>query len=156
MATNELLVNFWAYDTLLECWKATDEELDYLEQLRALRLKEKYLQTKHTNYPVPSTIIDNFLYHGTMAHAKNFNTLKKFNIQNIIHACHIRLGQNIVNKYNVLWINLKDDLNVDIRQHFDRINEFLQACRNKNERVLVNCRFGISRSSSFILAYLLR
>ncbi|CAF1649443.1 unnamed protein product [Rotaria magnacalcarata] len=44
----------------------------------------------------------------------------------------------------------------NIRQYFDQANEFLHSCKNKNERVLIHCQLGISRSSSIVLAYLLK
>ncbi|CAF1257970.1 unnamed protein product [Rotaria sordida] len=82
--------------------------------------------------------------------------LEELGIQHIINVSHIRLDKDIVDKYNVLWINLKDNFRENIQQHFDRTNEFLQTCKNKNEKVLIHCQSGISRSTSVILAYLLR
>lgn len=58
--------------------------------------------------------------------------------------------------YNVLWIKVDDMPHVKMRQNFDQTNEFLHVCRNKNERFLVHCQVGISRSSSFVFPYLLK
>ncbi|CAF4559145.1 unnamed protein product, partial [Rotaria socialis] len=113
-------------------------------------------QARKVSYLIPSMIIDGFIYHGTIFHARNINLLEKLHIRNILNVCNVRLSRKIVDKYHVFWINLQDDFDVDIRVHFDQTNEFLQACRNKNEKVLIHCRAGVSRSSSIVLAYLLR
>jgi protein-tyrosine phosphatase len=62
----------------------------------------------------------------------------------------------ITEKFNVLWINVNDELQADIKKYFDETNQFLYNCKEKNEKVLVHCQMGISRSSSIVLAYLMK
>ncbi|UJR20926.1 hypothetical protein I4U23_024035 [Adineta vaga] len=144
-------------DYLRKSPKATDEELAYLKSMLDLRIKKN--QTKEigrSSLGFPSVVIDNFLYHGDLGHASNIGLLNQLGIQHIINICDCALDQIIVEKFNVLWINLYDDLQADIKKHFDRTNEFLYNCKQKNEKVLVHCQMGISRSSSIILAYLMK
>ncbi|CAF1202758.1 unnamed protein product [Rotaria sordida] len=101
-------------------------------------------------------IIDDFLYQGDYDHASNTKILKELDIGHIISICDYPLGKNMFDSYNVLWIKVDDMPYTKIRQYFDQTNEFLRACRNKNQRVLVHCQVGISRSSSIVLAYLLK
>jgi len=149
---SDISINVDAVDFM----QATNEEIDYLKQLRLIQLQPRDAQLKKPKYQFPSMIIDDFLYHGTIEQARNVNLLETLNIRHIINISDIRLRQDIVNKYKVLWIDLQDDVDVNIREHFDRTNEFLHTCRSKNQRVLVHCRKGVSRSSSIVLAYLLK
>ena len=101
-------------------------------------------------------VIDDFLYHGELKHASNKKLLIDLNIRHIINISDCELDQDIHDHFNVVWINLDDDFSADISQHFDRTNEFLQSCKTKGDKVLVHCQMGISRSSSIVLAYLLK
>ena len=136
---------------------ATDEELVYLRELLDLRMK-KYVSnpTGRGNYGTPSIVLDDFLYHGDLAHASNIGLLTELGIQCIIDVCDCPLDQPIVDKFKVLWINLDDVLGADIRKYFEETNKFLEECQEKNEKVLVHCQMGISRSTSVVLAYLMK
>ena len=140
----------------IDVLQATNEEVEYLQRLLLLQSKQRDSQTTEQNYLVPTMIIDGFLYHGAIEHAHDMKLLEELDIKHIINVSHIQLGQHIVDEYNVLWINLNDSFRANIHHHFDQTNEFLQTCRNKNEKVLAHCQSGISRSTSVILAYLLK
>ena len=136
---------------------ATDEELLYLRQLLDLRGKRRSpLPHDRSGYGSPSIVIDDFLYHGDFQHASNINLLNRLNIRHIIDACDCKLDENIQKNFNVLWVNVYDELGSNVRKYFDETNEFLYRCREKNEKVLVHCQMGISRSSSIVLAYLMK
>lgn len=136
--------------------EATDEEIDYLKTLCALKSKPRETPVKRQGPQKPSIIIDGFLYHGSLGHARNIDLLKELRIQHILNVCETPLDENIVDQFNVLWINIDDEPGTDICQHFDTTNRFLQTCEQKGEKVLVHCQMGISRSSSIVLAYLLK
>ena len=53
-------------------------------------------------------------------------------------------------------MNLLDSNTQDIKQYFDETGKFINDAINKKEGVLVHCHAGISRSSSVILAYLIK
>ena len=52
--------------------------------------------------------------------------------------------------------SLEDHEREKICQYFDKATSFIENARLKGERVLVHCRYGISRSSTIVLAYLIR
>ena len=138
-------------------YNATDEELTYLKELLDMRFKKcQSPPVGRGNYGTPSIVLDDFLYHGDLAHASNMGLLKELGIHSIIDVCDCPLDKPIVEKFNVLWINLDDVLGADIRKHFEETNKFLQECKEKNQKVLVHCQMGISRSSSIVLAYLMK
>jgi hypothetical protein len=144
-------------DTLRKSLNATDDELAYLKIVLDLRTKKRQpLASERSGYGYPSVVIDDFLYHGDLGHASNIGLLNQLGIRHIINACDCPLDKMITDNFNVLWINLYDELKADIKQYFYETNEFLYNCKEKNEKVLVHCQMGISRSSSIVLAYLMK
>ncbi|CAF0881585.1 unnamed protein product [Rotaria sp. Silwood1] len=142
---------------LRNTFKATDDELAYLKRIVDLRTKRRQpLTSDRSGYSYPSVVIDDFLYHGDLGHASNIGLLNHLNIRHIVNVCDCPLDKIIIEKYNVLWINLYDELQADIKKHFDETNEFLYNCKQKQEKVLVHCQMGISRSSTIVLAYLMK
>ena len=152
--------NVWTIDVmqpyLVDKLSATNEEINYLKRLYALKLKTPDASIKRQGPRRPSTIIDNFLYHGDLGHAQNMSLLNELGIQHIVNVCDHWLSKEITDQFHVLWIKPKDELSADIRQHFNQTNRFLNACKQKGEKVLVHCQMGISRSSTIVLAYLLK
>jgi hypothetical protein len=144
-------------DHLRKSLNATDDELAYLKVISDLRTKKREpLSSERSSSGYPSVVIDDFLYHGDLGHASNIGLLTKLDIRHIINVCDCELETIIKEKFNVLWINLHDELRSDIKKHFDETNQFLYNCKQKNEKVLVHCQMGISRSSSIVLAYLMK
>ena len=152
--------NIWMIDRLeyylTQNLQATSEEIEYLKILCALKVRPKDPAIKPQGPRKPSTIIDSFLYHGDLGHAQNKALLNELGIQHIVNVCDCPLDKDIVDHFNVLWIKIDDVLGANIRPHFDRTNSFLHTCKEKGEKVLVHCQMGISRSSSILLAYLLK
>jgi len=140
------------FDYLKENLEATDDELDYLKRLHELKTRERTVE----NVNHPSMIIDDFLYHGELSHARNIDLLRELNIRNIITVYNVKLKKEILNNFNVLWIDIHDIPLADISEYFEETNKFLDACKTKNEKVLVHCQMGVSRSASIVLAYLLK
>lgn len=58
-------------------------------------------------------------------------------------------------KYNLLVLAVDDADEYPISQHFAETNAFISAARQRNEKVLVNCAKGMSRSVTIVLAYLM-
>lgn len=160
MAGTFIRSNVWMIDRLenylTNDLQATREEIDYLKTLCALKSKPRDSTIKPQGPRKPSTIIDDFLYHGDLGHAQNKALLDELGIRHIVNVCDYPLDKDIVDHFNVLWIKIEDVLGANIRPHFDRTNTFLHTCKDKGEKVLVHCQMGISRSSSILLAYLLK
>jgi hypothetical protein len=152
--------NVWMIDHMEHYLKnnlhATAEEIDYLKQLCGLKSQKSETSPNLYGRRKPSVVIDNFLYHGNVEHARSVKLLNELGIQNIINVCDIEPEKEISEQFNVLWINIDDTLNAGISPHFDKTNRFLQMCKQNGEKVLVHCVMGISRSSSIVLAYLIK
>ena len=158
--TNTLTINYidsWTIGHLKNEMNASNEELMYFDQIKQLRdQKSKTRSTDNDDDDTPSVVIDDFLYHGDMNHASNMKLLTKLGIRHILNTCDSPLETEITKNFNVLWINVVDDLSTDIIRYFQETNDFLFSCKQKKEKVLVHCHMGISRSSSVVLAYLMK
>ena len=53
-------------------------------------------------------------------------------------------------------LKLRDHSDEDISDHFEECIRFIHDGIIKNEAVLVHCRFGVSRSATIVLAYLMQ
>ncbi|CAF3007016.1 unnamed protein product [Rotaria sp. Silwood2] len=148
-------IDSWTTNILKEEMKATDEELIYFDKLQQLRY-QKWEHFPDVDGENPSVVIDDFLYHGDIGHASNVSLLIKLGIRHIVNTCDESLKTEITHNFNVLWISIDDDLRANINQYFQQTNDFLFSCKQKKEKVLVHCQMGISRSSSIVLAYLMK
>lgn len=74
-------------------------------------------------------------------------------------GARINLCKDINSRYHqchFLEIEVEDSSKANIYQFFDIVYEFLVACEEAKLNVLVNCRAGISRSPTILIAYLMR
>lgn len=59
-------------------------------------------------------------------------------------------------KIEYLHLNLVDDVDANIRQHFDKCIDFIDRAKREKQIVLVHCFQGVSRSATLVVAYLMR
>lgn len=99
-----------------------------------------------------SEIIKNKLYLGDMFSANDEILIKEKNI-----SCIVSVAENlkIINtnpNIKIYKYNFSDDYNCNISLYFDEIGEII----NNESIVLVNCVAGISRSSTIVIAYIMK
>ena len=108
-------------------------------------------------------VINNKLYLGDGDQAQNEDIINDIGITHIIN-----MTKEISNKFEYdhkfssslkyLRCKILDDVYTDIDQYFDKCIIFIDNAlkQDVNNRVLVHCVAGISRSSSIIIAYLMK
>jgi protein-tyrosine phosphatase len=144
-------------DYLKTSMNATDDELSRIENLLDLKREQTNMNIPSSDfYWSPSVILDNFLYHGDLGHACNIELLKDLDIRNILNVCDCSLDTSTFREFNIQWIDIQDEFKTDIKQYFEKTNTFISQCKIRNEKVLVNCQMGISRSATIVLAYLMK
>ena len=115
---------------------------------------EAYLyRTHHMNHP--SQILK-FLYLGNYIHSSNNKELKKLKINYILNCaieCH---NYNLPKNIKELHLKVKDLETFDILYYFDTANEFINKCKLMGGICLVHCKLGVSRSTTFVIAYLMK
>ena len=110
-------------------------------------------RTHHMNHP--SQILK-FLYLGNFKHSSDNKELKKLKINYILNCaieCH---NYNLPKNIKELHLKVKDLETFDILYYFDTANEFINKCKLMGGICLVHCKLGVSRSTTFVIAYLMK
>ena len=110
-------------------------------------------RTHHMNHP--SQILK-FLYLGNYKHSSDNKELKKLKINYILNCaieCH---NYNLPKTIKELHLKVKDSETFDILNYFDTANEFINKCKLMGGICLVHCKLGVSRSTTFVIAYLIK
>ncbi|CAF0714882.1 unnamed protein product [Brachionus calyciflorus] len=102
---------------------------------------------------------------GDIDIAQDKSKLKELGITYVLNAAkgekfsQINTNQSFYNDSNIkfLGFNLMDVDTCKIEAHFIKATDFInEALRRENGKILVHCFMGVSRSASFVLAYLIK
>jgi len=109
----------------------------------------------YINNTFSASEITDKLFVGDLASALNNNAMKE---QGITHILSVFNGSYEIFsgefKYKIIHIN--DDPWVDIGKYFDESNVFIEnALKDPSAKVMIHCHKGVSRSVTFLLAYML-
>ncbi|KDO33384.1 hypothetical protein SPRG_02191 [Saprolegnia parasitica CBS 223.65] len=76
----------------------------------------------------------------------------------ITHICNVasQCDLHFMGKFIYMHLKIKDSPELDIRSHFDAVFAFMNRARDVRGRVLVHCVAGVSRSVTFVIAYLMK
>lgn len=112
------------------------------------------MQCGYRNSPTISKIEDG-LYMGDLAGAKDIPTLKKLGVTLVI----IFMSDNDYKKDDDIeyhHVNISDSWDTNIMKLFDPVYDLIKFYRDSGDTVYVHCLLGVSRSASFIIAYLMK
>lgn len=115
------------------------------------------LQGEHSLGSISVDEIEKNLFLGSLAAAKDIDTLNRLNITHILTIETCPLPRNILELRHITtkYIQLLDFSKEDILSHFDDTDIFIQDGLS-NGAVLVHCYFGISRSATVVIAYIMK
>lgn len=99
-------------------------------------------------------IIDNF-YIGDVNSSFAYNSLKEKGITNIISVI-TGFEPPFSDEFNYLVVDALDTENTDISAVFEATNKFLDNIFENNEKVLIHCLRGRSRSATILCAFLIK
>ena len=120
-----------------------------LKEIEKNKLKE-HLQTFHI-----TEIIDR-IYIGSYLNANNFEELEKNNIKYILN-CAIECKNIYEDKIKYLKLDIKDQNDFPIQDYFDKGTQFIEdSLNNKEGNILIHCKEGKSRSTTLLMAYLIK
>jgi hypothetical protein len=95
----------------------------------------------------PSQIWPN-LFLGDAFHASNEKSLKSLGINHILNVAGnipVVLDRS---KFEICHLNIRDNTDENIFQHFNTCFKFLDKCLENSGKVLIHCHAGVSRSST--------
>ena len=55
-----------------------------------------------------------------------------------------------------MHLNINDYEGFELFEFFEKANDFMNKCKLERGVVLVHCKYGISRSVAFVIAYLIK
>ena len=117
--------------------------------------KVKNIWERRSILTYPSAIINDKLYQGKGEQATNkkvLDDLKITHILNITKEHPNKFGDNFV----YLRLAIEDEKHSNLKKHFEETCEFIMKALKKNGTVFVHCNLGVSRSSTIVLAYLMK
>ena len=115
---------------------------------------ESHLHQIHVNNH-PSQIFK-WMYLGTFETACNPSDLRRLKINYILNCAYDCKNTNIPKGVTELHLKVKDDSDFEIFEYFEKANKFINDVRNHGGVILVHCKLGVSRSPSFVAAYLMK
>ena len=104
-------------------------------------------------HPTP---IFNYLLLGNFNHASNIKELRQLKINYILNVAHDCHNYNLPDDIEELHLMIKDSEDFPIINYFEKGNEFINKCKLMGGTCLVHCKLGVSRSTAFVIAYLIR
>ena len=99
------------------------------------------------------------IYLSSYKSANNENSLKKYNIKNILTIMPICNDCNKMIKYdgiNYLQIDRYDVKNENLKKEFEKCYNFIDKAIGNKENILIHCRKGKSRSPTIVASYLMK
>jgi len=102
-----------------------------------------------------STIMEDFLYLGAKGVTGDFDKLSGLGVEYIVN-CTEDPPADYPSNIKYFHVNVGDTATDDISRYFVPASDFIEEARESGKSVLVHCSYGMSRSSSIVLAYLVR
>ena len=94
------------------------------------------------------------IFIGNLACIYNPEILDMLKIKNVVTAVS-GIVPPYPDKYNYLNLDLIDSYQEEIIDKFEISNNFINKAIENNEKILIHCICGVSRSSTLVIAYLI-
>ena len=95
------------------------------------------------------------VYISDFSSACNIDELKKSGITHIVTAI-VGVSEMYPQEFKYYMVDVCDRSYSQINKYFDECSDFMDDAVNKNGKVLVHCKCGVSRSTTLIAAYLIK
>jgi protein-tyrosine phosphatase len=115
--------------------------------------KVRCIVQPYVNTTFSASQINDNIYLGDLASASNLTAMKE---QGITHILSVFNGtvELYPEHFTYKIIHINDDVWVDISKYFDESIQFMDSVlANENNRLLIHCQRGVSRSVTLLLAY---
>ena len=134
-------------------FKGEDNKLEkMLKLLNMVQLSSTIKILKDDNAPIE---IIPHLYLGSIGSASNLKELQNCKITHSV-CCARGIKNFFPNNFKYLNLDLLDSETVDIKKYFEESGKFINEAIKNNGNVLVHCHAGVSRSSTILIAYVMK
>ncbi len=101
--------------------------------------------------------IETNLYLGNLETALNKKIMKKYKIKRILSVIQMKIDvESRIEGINYKHISICDSPVEDIISYFPECFTFISDAQSKGENVYVHCHFGVSRSATIVIAFLMK
>ena len=145
-----LQFNYYYNDTEKLCKQKNIKQEIYNPKCLNILLVNNHDKRVFTKMPLLSQITKR-IFLGNELDAKNYDLLKYHNISYIVNSAKKQINY-YENEFEYIHTLLTDYSKSDLIKHMYKVLSFMNKRRGK---YLVHCHFGKSRSSSFVIAYLM-
>ena len=118
--------------------------------------KDLTIRRDHKEITVyPSVILENQLYLGRGEQATNSKIVSDLKLTHVINIGSEHASP-FTDRIQYLNIKLDDNPSSDLKIYFSKGNQFISDALCAGGRVMVHCNLGVSRSSTIVIAYLMK
>lgn len=139
MANNTL-----SFENLKDPLEFNEEEYSSMEPAKLLNLFE----------PLLSRILD-FLFLSSRIPTANKDLLRHYGVTHILNCAGDHCTNHFPDDFNYKTYYISDSSGEDITCLFYETIDFIEDARQHGGKVLIHCSQGVSRSSSFVIVYLM-
>ena len=108
------------------------------------------------HYNSHATEIFKWLYLGTFDNASDVKELRRIKATHVLNCAIECTNNNLPRNIKELHLKIHDYEGFELFDYFERANEFMNKCKLSGGAILVHCKYGISRSAAFVIAYLIK
>ena len=97
-----------------------------------------------------------WIYLGNYINASNNEELKILKIKYILNCAKEINLFNLPNGVKYCHLDIVDNTKTNLFQYFDKAFSFIETARKNKGIILIHCKLGISRSTSILVAYMIK
>ena len=118
------------------------------------QLINDYLFTAHYSSH-PSQILPG-IYLGNYINANNLEEIRRLRINYILNCASDIKINNLPTDVKYCHLDMIDSPQLNIFQYFGKAFAFIESARKNNCNILIHCKLGISRSTTILIAYMIK